>query len=79
MASATMPDDFKLTLLRYFRDLTPSQRLAVLVKLKALPETWRETLTHAMERRVVDSLETAGRLGELSKAIDEVQADSKGH
>jgi predicted phosphodiesterase len=79
VASATMPDDFKLTLLRYFRDLTPSQRLAVLVKLKALPETWRETLTHAMERRVVDSLETAGRLGELSKAIDEVQADSKGH
>jgi hypothetical protein len=75
---ADMPDNFQLTLLRFFRDLTPKQRLSVLIKLRALPEAWRDTLTHAMERHVVDSLESAGRLGELSKAIDYVQADIQG-
>jgi hypothetical protein len=73
-----MADPFPLLLLRFFRDLSPAQRLAVLVKLKALPDEWRDPLTHAIERPVVDALAKAGRLAELEAAINEIQAQSAG-
>ena len=68
-----MVDQFPLLLLRFFRDLSPAQRLVVLVKLKSLPEDWSEPLTHSIERRVVDALASSGRLGELEAAINEIQ------
>jgi hypothetical protein len=71
-----MDDKFPLLLLRFFRDLTPGQRLAVLVKLRALPDDWRDQLTHAVERSVVDGLARAGRLGELEAALNEIQGQS---
>jgi len=77
-ATEDMSDRFQMTLLRFFRDLTPRQRLSVLIKLKALPEAWQDTLTHSIERHVVETLEAAGRLEELTKAIDEIQKDIEG-
>lgn len=70
-----MPDTFSLLLLRFFRDLSPAQRIAVLVKLNAMPDDWRDPLTHSVERHVVDALAKAGRLAELEAAIDEMQND----
>lgn len=69
-----MDGSFPLLLLRFFRDLSPPQRIAVLVKLRALPEDWRDPLTHAIERRVVDSLARSGRLAELESAVNEIQS-----
>ena len=68
--------DFELLLLRFFRDLSPAQRLAVLLKLKALPDEWRDPLTHTMERRVVDRLAATGRLAELAAAVAEIQNEN---
>lgn len=68
-----MPEMFPLLLLRFFRDLSPRQRLAVLVELSALPDDWREPLTHAMERRVVDGLAQSGRLAEFEEAINKIE------
>jgi predicted phosphodiesterase len=68
-----LSNDFPLLLLRFFRDLTPGQRLTILVRLKMLPDEWSDPLTHAMERRVVDRLATSGRLGELEAALNEIQ------
>ncbi len=74
-----MADSFQMVLLRFFRDLTPAQRLTILVRLNALPADFRETLTIGMERRVVDSLVNTGRLSELEDAISKLQQnDSPG-
>lgn len=70
MTPETPDDRFAMALLRFFRDLSPTQRLSVLIRLKALPEDWREPLTHGIERRIVDKLAAAGRVHELEKAID---------
>jgi hypothetical protein len=72
-AEASMNDDFQLVLLRFFRDLTATQRLRVLVELKALPSDWTENLTLMMERKVVDRLVKAGRLPELATSVERVQ------
>jgi hypothetical protein len=70
---APLNDAFQLVLLKFFRDLTPAQRLTVLVDLNALPADWNESLTLKMERRVVDSLVKSGRLGDLERAIQQIQ------
>lgn len=71
-------DKFPLLLLRFFRDLTGAQRLAVLVKLGALPKDWIEPLNHSAERRVLDNLRDSHGLQELESAIDEVTKSSSG-
>jgi predicted phosphodiesterase len=68
----TVTDQYPLLLLRFFRDLSSGQRLAILVKLGALPDDWAEPMTHALERRLLDSLNQAGRLEELTRNIDEL-------
>ena len=72
-----MPDEYPLLLLRFFRDLSGSQRLSVLVKLGAMPPDWQEPLTHTMERRVLDSLKARGQLDLLKKAMSEVEDESR--
>lgn len=69
-----MTSDTALLLLRFFRDLTPPERVAVLVKLQALPSDWDEMLTHGVERGVFDSLIVEGRATDLEGAIDELEA-----
>ena len=64
------PADYPLVLLRFFRDLSDGQRLAVLVKLGALPAAWSEASSHAMERRILDALVLAGRIEEVKQAIE---------
>lgn len=71
---AQMSNEFALVLLRFFRDLSPGQRVRVLVRLGALPDDWSEELSHGIERQVVDQLESRGRLNELSTAIDWIVA-----
>ena len=73
MESATMPSKYPLLLLRFFRDLAPGQRMTILVKLGVLPDNWPESLTHTVERRLLDSLNKDGRLDDLEAAIDEIK------
>ena len=68
-----VPSDYPLVLLRFFRDLSDGQRLAVLVNLGALPANWSEASSHTMERQIFDALVLAGRIEELKRAIDEQQ------
>jgi hypothetical protein len=69
-----MTPDTALLLLRFFRDLAPAERVAVLVKLQALPEEWDEPLTHGIERSVFDGLIAEGRFQDLESAIHEIEA-----
>ncbi|MER9748281.1 metallophosphoesterase [Mesorhizobium sp. M0140] len=70
----TVPDRFAMVLLRFFRDLSPPQRLRILVHLEALPPTWKGTMTHGMERTVVDKLMKDGRLAQLEAEIEREQS-----
>ncbi|OWK22021.1 hypothetical protein AJ88_14070 [Mesorhizobium amorphae CCBAU 01583] len=70
----TVPDRFAMVLLRFFRDLSPSQRIQILVRLEALPPTWNGAMTHGMERTVVDKLMKDGRLAHLEAEIKREQS-----
>ena len=60
-----MVDNYSLLLLRFFRDLSPSQRIVILTSLGALPTNWRGTLSESIERKAFDSLVKSGRGDEL--------------
>lgn len=78
----TMEDKFPFLLLRFFRDLTASQRLTILIEMGALPKNWNGALTHSMERRAFDSLKSGGKLDELEKEIMkflDASANGEGH
>lgn len=70
----TVPDRFAMVLLRFFRDLSPSQRLQILVRLEALPPDWKGVMTHGMERTVVDKLMRDGRMAHLEAEIKREQS-----
>lgn len=70
---STMEEAYSLTLLRFFRDMTADQRVAVFVHLGALTEGWNSPLTHNIERQLFDSLVNADRLSELSSAIEMIR------
>jgi len=67
---AVTPADYPLVLLRFFRDLSEGQRLAVLVELGALPANWSEASSHALERQILDALVLDGRIEEIKRAIE---------
>ena len=73
----TMADSFPLLLLRFFRDLTPDERVSVFMEVGVLPNEWHELLTHNIERQLLDALVKAGRLAELEVAINKIEAQRK--
>ena len=73
---AQMTEDFALLLLRFFRDLTPSQRLAVLLKLKLLPDE-SERSAYAYDRAPHRRpLGEGGPTSELEVEINDLQSQS---
>ena len=76
--NAVVPADYPLVLLRFFRDLSEGQRLAVLVKLGALPANWSEASSHALERQILDALVLAGRIEELKQAVEDLRKPIQG-
>ena len=60
-----MVDTYPLLLLRFFRDISPVQRIVILASLGALPPNWRGTLSESIERKAFNSLVKAGRSEEL--------------
>ena len=58
-------DTYQLLLLRFFRDISPAQRVGILASLGALPPNWKGTLSESFERKAFDGLVKAGRSDEL--------------
>ena len=65
-------EDYKLILLKFFRDLSQAQRREVFELLNVIPAGLTETLTIAQERHVVDALKVEGRLADLRDSIETV-------
>ena len=70
--SSSEPPKYAQLRLTFFRDLTATQRISVLVKLNALPPQWQDTLMHSAEQQILDSLHLTNRLAELEAAMNEV-------
>ena len=62
-------DSYSLLLLRFFRDISPAQRMSILVSLNALPSNWKGTLSESFERRAFDRLVRKGRSEEIRSAL----------
>jgi metallophosphoesterase superfamily enzyme len=67
-----MAASYPLLVLRFFRDISASQRLKIFVELGALPEGWSDLLSHPNERLVLDALIEDGRGDELTAALEEI-------
>ncbi len=65
-----LTEDFPLLVLRFFRDLNDAQRVEALVQLGALPEDWSGPLSHVIERRGLERLRSAGKLGALKEYLN---------
>ena len=65
-------DTYPLLLLRFFRDISPAQRMSILASLDALPPDWTGTLSESFERKAFDRLVEAGRSDELRSALCEM-------
>jgi predicted phosphodiesterase len=74
---SVVPTDYRLVLLRFFRDLNDGQRLAVLVKLGVLPGDWSGSSSHALSRQLFDGLVKKGSIKELEEAIEELRRPSE--
>ena len=64
-----MGDTYPLLVLRFFRDISPAQRMSILASLDALPPNWTERLSESFERKALDRLIEAGRSDELWSAL----------
>lgn len=74
---ASVPAQFSLLQLRFFRDLSDSQRTAVLVKLNAIPAELDSTLNQSTELRLLSNLQAKNQLDELEALLDKIDAERK--
>lgn len=70
-----MTDDYSMLLLRFFRDISPDNRLKILVELGAIPAGWTDVLSQPNERRAFDALIKKGRLHDIVRAVDQIEKD----
>ncbi|KQV53303.1 hypothetical protein ASC95_11180 [Pelomonas sp. Root1217] len=64
------PPNYRLVLLRFFRDLTEGERLRILSELDAIPANSNDRMTQAIERRLFDWVVQQGRIEDFAKLID---------
>lgn len=68
-----MTDEYSLLLLRFFRDISPDNRLKILVKLGAIPPGWTDLLSQPNERKALDALVKKGKLHDIVLAVDQIE------
>ena len=73
-----MTRSYSLMLLRFFRDISSSQRLRILATLGALPPDFQGVVDETMERRAFDKVVTAGRSEELCSELRKAIGDGTG-
>jgi len=63
--STKMEETYPLLVLRFFRDISYSQRIEILMKLGALPKNWSGNLNESRARSLIDWLIKKGRSDEV--------------
>lgn len=67
-----MVDNYPLLILRFFRDLSPAQRLLILASLNAIPENYTGRLGESIERRAFEGLIKQGKSQELWGKLNQI-------
>lgn len=70
-------EGYEIARLRFFRDLLEGERLRILVKLNALPETFNDRMTQGLERKLLDNLAQDGKLGDVDNLINKMISERK--
>ena len=65
--------------LHFFRDLSAEVRKEVLISFGVLPESWPETLSHAVETTLLRHLLSQGKNEELEEYISEKMDENRGN
>lgn len=65
--------------LHFFRDLSAEGRKEVLISFGVLPESWPETLSHAVETTMLRHLLSQGQNEELEKFISDKMDENRGN
>ena len=65
--------------LHFFRDLSAEVRKEVLISFGVLPESWPETLSHAVETTLLRHLLSQGKNEELKEFISEKMDENRGN
>lgn len=65
-----LEDDEQTLLLKFFRELSSTQRLLVLVEMKILPEKLNIPITHTIESKALRALFKEGKAEELNEKIN---------
>lgn len=76
--SDLMPAEYPDLILRFFRDLTPGQRLRLLVEVGAVPSNWNDKLSHGIEKALVDRAIQSGRAADVRAKLDELIENRNG-
>ena len=80
-AEPTVPPeegDYRLLLLRFFRDLSQGERLTLLVDLSAIDTDSDERVTQAVERQLFDWLVNKGEMSKIEAMIDKLISKRSG-
>jgi len=67
-----LEDEEQTLLLKFFRELSSTQRLLVLVEMKILPEKLNIPITHTIESKALRSLFKDGKADELNEKINSI-------
>ena len=62
-------DRYRRLLLRFFRDISPAQRISILAEFGAIPSDWKKDLSESFERRAFDSLIRGGRFDDVCAIV----------
>nr|WP_218939579.1 metallophosphoesterase [Sphingorhabdus profundilacus] len=73
--SDLMPAEYPDIILRFFKDLVPSERLRLLVEVGAVPENWNDKLSHGIEKALIDRAVQSGRAADIRAKLDELIAE----
>lgn len=67
-----MPVEYPDIVLRFFRDLSPGQRLKLLVDAEAIPNDWSDPLSHGIEKTLLDRAIQTGKAEMIKGKIHEI-------
>lgn len=70
-----MPVEYPEIVLRFFRDLSPADRLRLLVEIGAVPDSWNEALPQGYEKALIDRAVQAGKADLIKAKMDEIRKD----
>lgn len=65
-----MPAEYPDIVLRFFRDLSTGQRLRLLVEVGAVPNDWKDPLSHGYEKMLIDRAIQDGKAVAIRDKID---------